>query len=370
MDITQKRVSQKQACPSQTSSNEMSSSQACQNQENTIPKSPVQKKSVQDWLVADIGGTHCRFAHFRYHPEAHKKNMLVLSGYLHLATKDFLSLQELLENVFQQWSFPFHACALAVPGVVYNERVAILPNVSWNIDLDILSCAQLPKKTWLLNDFIAQGWACLLPEAQQHLPIHTPNTLPNNTVSASSTTTFAVIGAGTGLGYCSVRFMAGTWHVLPSEGGHAPFPLYPEESDYGHFLRKKDLPIIGDTVLTGKGLTLLHEYYTGEILTPANVVKHLEHTPVGEHFARLYGRATQALALQTLAFDGIFITGGVAMSTPSLVQHPAFLDAFMENSKEYQNVLQRIPVSLVTNSQVALWGAARFLQERNNDRFS
>ena len=73
--------------------------------------------------------------------------------------------------------------------------------------------------------------------------------------------------------------------------------------------------------------------------------------------ARFYGRICRNLALQFLAFGGVYIAGGVAAKTPNLVMHPEFKREFC-SSKTMGHVLEKIPVSLNSNQESGLWGAA------------
>lgn len=308
----------------------------------TVTNYPVVCMSKQI-LVADVGGTRSRFAHFSF-----DSGELQLERSLKLATGEASHFAALMENVRLQWPQSFDVAVLAVAGPVTGSgRTVRLSNVPWPVDLDEAGDL-LPADTRLLNDFTAQGWACLCPEHQDLLAL-TPEIHPAENGAK------AVLGGGTGLGLCAL--LPGP-RVLPSEGGHAPFALTPEEADYGLFVRDRGGRLDGDHLLSGRGLTYLHAYHAGEELSPPDVAAK-QNPKVIEWYARFCGRMAQTWALFSLATGGVCVTGGIAAANPVLVTHPAFRTAFCDCPK-FEDTLRAIPLYLVRNTDTALWGAALY----------
>jgi hypothetical protein len=85
----------------------------------------------------------------------------------------------------------------------------------------------------------------------------------------------AVIGAGTALGQAALLPDGqGSYLPAPSEGGHASFPFESEkEFAYLNFhLKEVGGPYVTcNTVVSGLGLSLVHQFLTGEKLTPAEL---------------------------------------------------------------------------------------------------
>lgn len=299
----------------------------------------------KDYLIADVGGTRSRFAHF-----SETDGVVTQERAMRLSTREASDFASLMAEVRRLWPEPFHGAVLAVAGpVTARERRVRLANVPWPVDLDS-AAASLPADTRLLNDFTAQGWACLCPDHQDLLDLtpEVPMVAPEKGVKA-------VLGAGTGLGFCALQ--PGP-QVLSSEGGHAFFPLAPDEADYGRFVLDRGGRLDGDHLLSGRGLVFLHAYHCGETLTAPEVAARMD-PRVLEWFARFYGRVAQSWALLTMSMGGFYITGGIAAANPAIVHHPAFKAAYYD-CPGYEEPLHAIGLYLVRNTDAALWGAALY----------
>ena len=122
--------------------------------------------------------------------------------------------------------------------------------------------------------------------------------------------------------------------------------------------------VTGNTVVSGRGLSLVHEFLTGEKLEPAQLeaCAHPDSETV-RWMARFYARACRNYALQVLAMGGVYVAGGVAAKLPCLVTNGEFAQEF-RRSQTMARVLAKIPVFLNQNEESGLWGAAmKALQE-------
>lgn len=305
-------------------------------------------------LVADIGATNIRFASFKIQPE-HKLHLMAVAA---IPTANIHSGPELIA-IFQDQDFlsGAQAMVLAVAGVVQNGRYCRLTNAHWDLDLNILS-AKIPKKSVLINDFVAQAMGCITTQIQSGM-LEIQKGLPD------SKGVLAAIGPGTGLGMCTLVPSSDKFGylALPSEGGHAPWPfLTRQEFAFQQFLLQQTgyAHAFGDIILSGRGLSLIHEFLTGRKLAPPEVAA--EAGPDSETaawFARFFGRACRILALHVLPKGGLFLCGGVAAKNPQFVIHPEFLREFTD-SPAYKELLSLIPVRLTTNAHTGLYGAAMY----------
>jgi len=305
-------------------------------------------------LAADIGGTNSRFAHFTLD----EKGKLALNNTCWLETGKSTSLSQLLglltRSEFSLAIDQSDIAVLAVAGPIINGVYSNPPNIPWDIDLSSGRNNFNQTRCFLINDFVAQAYACRSPiirSARQIIAGQIDSSAP-----------LAVIGAGTGLGMAALAPDGAGGHVaVPSEGGHCVFPFEsPAEFEFMQFVMDElRAPYVeNEFIVSGRGLSLIHQYLTGQKLTPAEVSAGLlPDSQTLEWAARFYGRVSRNYTLQVLARGGVYISGGVAAKIPLLVKHPAFERQFT-NSKTMASMLKKIPVYLNTNEESGLWGAA------------
>lgn len=304
-------------------------------------------------LAADIGGTTSRFLAF----EAGETDSLTpVSGRVELATAEASSFAELLGRVWPVLGIApreFAMACLAVAGPIRGGVYCKPPNIAWDIDVSGAMTDLKLARCLLINDFVAQAYACLTEAVSGALLVKVGQADPNGAL--------AVIGAGTGLGHCALLPVDGQMVPVPSEGGHAGFPFVgPEEAAFEAFAREAmDRPYChGDLIVSGPGLSLLHRFLTGEDLSPEEVAARLTAgAPTQVWFSRFYGRACRDYALTVLSTRGLTIAGGVAARNPLLVQTPHFVEEFV-SSPSHADLLGRIPVHLNRNEDSGLFGAA------------
>jgi glucokinase len=82
-----------------------------------------------------------------------------------------------------------------------------------------------------------------------------------------------------------------------------------------------------------------------------------------EQFVRMYGAEAGNLALKQMATGGLYVGGGIAPKILLWLQQPAFLQAFCAKGK-MQGLMESIPVRVILNDRVALYGAARFARSK------
>jgi glucokinase len=305
-------------------------------------------------LAADIGGTSARFGHFE--AEAGGELHYVASEWLETQrSSSFGELMRMLEESgFELSPRKADIVSIAIAGPVVGGVKSYPPNISWDVDLSNAAQDFGFRNFSLLNDFAAQAYACRSPimrEAKEILP-----------GEIDYDAAAAVIGAGTGLGHAAlIPDERGGHLALASEGGHMIFPFTTkEEFEYGRFLREVTgrEQIIGDLVVSGSGLSLLHQFLSGEKLEPKEVAGKLEQSPETLNwYGRFYGRACRNFALLTVAVGGLYVSGGVAAKTPLLVENEHFRKEF-RSSQTHPRLLSRISVLLNANQESGLWGAA------------
>ena len=307
-------------------------------------------------LAADIGGTHSRFGYFKVDEKGELS--LVETQWIDTAkASSFSHLLDLLQKTpFSLSPEQSDIAVLAVAGPVTKGVSSNPPNIDWSIDVSNSAEDFKLQRCRLINDFAAQAYACRSPAAESARPV-----LPGQ---IDPDATLAVIGAGTGLGMSAlVPDGAGGYMAVPSEGGHGALPFEsPAEFDFMKFIISElDVPYVeNEFVVSGRGLSLIHQFISGEILTPAEIGNNIpQDSKTFRWMARFYGRACRNYALQVIARGGVYIAGGIAAKVPALITHPEFKLQF-QKSKTMRTVLEAIPVLLITNEESGLWGAAYF----------
>jgi glucokinase len=305
-------------------------------------------------LTADIGGTNSRFAYFQLQPD----DKLSLAETVWLKTREavtFIHLLELLEaSTFSLSPAQSDIAVFAIAGPIEDGLKSDPPNIAWQIDVSNASEDFGLKRCLLINDFVAQAYACRSPiieDARQILP---------GTVVADAP--LAVIGAGTALGQAAlVSDEKGIFMIVPSEGGHVNFAFESQrEYEYMQFLLDETGGeyVETETVVSGMGLSYVHQFLTGEKLDPAGVTAAINRdSQTIQWMSRFYGRVCRIYALQVLARGGVYIAGGVAAKVPELVLHAEFEKEFYK-SDTMGHLLKEIPVFLNSNENSGLWGAA------------
>ena len=304
----------------------------------------------QHILAADIGGTTSRFGWFTA-----RKNMLSCVHRMRYATKDADSLCTLLTRV-QQTPQPFKVdlAVLAVAGAVLDGTHARPSNIAWDMDLSTVS--RFFPRCFLVNDFVAQAYGCRTQIMEKARKIKPGTRRPGGPL--------AIIGAGTGLGHCAlVPDGHGRDVAVPSEAGHAAFALCgQEEIKYQKYLLKKTdkAYVTGEMVVSGPGLSMLHGFLTGDLLPPDQVAALFDpSSPTLDWFARFYGRVCRTYCMTILPTGGLYISGGLAVKNPGIIEHPAFAAEFT-NTQGHGYVFDEIPVFLNTEEEAGVWGAAEY----------
>lgn len=310
-------------------------------------------KNTYEILAADIGGTSSRFARFT----GSDPKSLSMHEVERLKTGRSGSFGELLE-MLEQSDFPLSpgdadVFSLAIAGPVIGDK-SYPPNISWDLDLGNAKEDYGFERFGLTNDFSAQAYACRSPA------VHEAGTVLEGRTAEEAVV--GVIGAGTGLGKAAlIPDGRGGWAALPTEGGHELFAFVTrEEFEYSEFVRKTlgRRDVIGDLVVSGTGLSMVHRFLTGEDLKPAEVASKFDDYPrTLELFSRFYARAAKNFALVTLPMGGLYIAGGVAAKNPALVQNEHFEREF-RSSETHGELLSGIKVMLNSNEDSGLYGAA------------
>jgi glucokinase len=312
------------------------------------------------WLVADVGGTNARFGWVE-DPAAGVQHVQQLAVADHAGPAQAAAAYLAGLRVAQA---PRRA-ALAVATALDGDRVAFT-NSPWSFSRQQLQADMGLQELRVLNDFEALALSLPRLGVQQIRP-HGP--------APRAQGTLAVIGPGTGLGVAGVVQTAAGWQALAGEGGHAT--LAPTDDFQAALLqqvRRTFEHVSAERLLSGIGLPTLHQAVaevTGRPVGARSAQEIVEAAVAGsdavcvqaiEAFCALLGSFAGNVALTLGARGGVYIGGGIVPRLGELFFASRFRASF-EAKGRFRSYLQAIPTALITDTQVALTGAAAALEQ-------
>lgn len=307
-------------------------------------------------LVADIGGTHVRFALSEQGRPQEARTLL---------TTDFPDLVAAARSYLGERMV--ESAVFAVNGPVEGDLIQPT-NTPWAaFSRRAVAVGLKLERLAVINDFVAQALAMpQLDEAERRL-IGGGDPVADRPI--------AVIGPGTGLGVAALIPGVGGWQPLPSEGGHVSFAPHDEvEAAVLGILRRRFDHVSNERLLAGPGLVNLAsalaelEGATLEALEPRDVVDRARAGTCGfcaeaiRRYPRMLGSAAGDLAITFLARGGVFIVGGVVGRLGALFDVARFREGFVSKGR-FRDYLDPIPTWLATRTDTGLLGAASFALE-------
>jgi glucokinase len=300
-------------------------------------------------LLADIGGTHSRFALLASSTRPEQ----VVSW----SNDGFDSLEAAIACYIGELGEKPKAGMFAVAGPIIGRAIA-LTNRNWRFDLDDLGGRFGFSYTDAINDFEAQAWALgLLQEGDYRSIGNDARKQPRQGVKI-------VLGPGTGLGVAALVPVSDGWQAVATEGGHVSFGAASQDEEPIFALLHKEGPVSAEMVISGSGLPRLHRAVNAGAapLTSADIVtRALAGDPAAaatiKLFVRLLGRFAGDVALTFKAVGGVYIAGGVTGKLGALLDEEIFRAAF-ESHPPYGELLQAVPTYLVTAAHPGLIGCA------------
>ncbi|MEQ7872984.1 glucokinase [Sphingomonas sp. ASV193] len=315
--------------------------------------------------VADIGGTHARFAL----ATVEGGKVVELGEPVTLKTADHASLQTAWQEFGRTIGEPLpDAAGIAFAGPVEGE-VLKLTNNPWVIRKALMKDRLGVERFVIVNDFAAVAHAVAQLDYDQFEHLCGPDQ-PFTTDGV-----LTVLGPGTGLGVGQVLREKGSYHVIPTEGGHVDFaPLDSLEDQILDFLRRSFRRVSIERVACGPGLANLY-----------NAIAAIEDQPVRQvddrtiwdaalagadplavaaldRFFLILGAVAGDLALVHGA-NGVVVAGGLGYRLRERFRLSGFADRFAAKGR-FERRMEAIPVKLITHPQAGLYGAAAaFAQE-------
>ena len=318
-------------------------------------------------LAGDIGGTHARLAFF----DAIDGRFSLVSASV-FPSREYSGLDEIVAKFVDTSNLHPDTACFGIAGPVRNGRVEA-SNLPWIIDSKRLADELKITKAILINDLEANAWGIASLGEQDQVAL--------NRVKGMPVGNQAVISAGTGLGEAGLFWNGNGYEIFASEGGHCDFAPHTElEIELLRYLVARFGHVSFERIVSGPGLVnvynFLRDTHRGEepqwltdelaqgdqaatISRAAVAGKNVLAENALDLWISIYGAEAGNLALKLMATGGVFLGGGIAPKIVSKLSSPLFMQAFVSKGR-LQPLLESIPVKVITNDKIALFGAARY----------
>ena len=312
---------------------------------------------MREIAVADIGGTHARFALAQIGGDGGVE----LSEPIILKTGDYASFQTAWEEFgrCQGGSLP-PELAMSFAGPVGGETLK-LTNNPWVIRPALMRERLGVERFVIVNDFGAIAHAVATLSDFRHI-CGPDRPLPNDGL-------ITIIGPGTGLGVAALLRKGGCVHVIETEGGHVDYaPLDALEDRILIELRRNFRRVSVERVASGRGLWNLYEALgsiEGRPLTFHDEKELWSAALAGSDSLANAALDRLCLTLGAVAGDlalaqgasAVVIAGGVGLRLADHLPRSGFRDRFIAKGR-FERRMDEMPVKLVTHAEPGLLGAA------------
>jgi glucokinase len=309
--------------------------------------------------VADVGGTHARFAL----AEIDGGRVISLGEPVTLKTAEHGSFQLAWQEFGRRAGIELpNELAIAFAGPIGGE-VLKLTNNPWVIRPALIKERLDVDRYTIVNDFgaVAYAVATLHNEDFRHL-CGPDGPLPRQGV-------VSIIGPGTGLGVAALLRKSDHYEVIETEGGHVDFaPLDSLEDKILVQLRRNFRRVSVERVVAGQGLPNLYEALAAiekldvsihdekDLWTAALTGTDSLATAALDRLCLSLGAVAGDLALAQGA-NSVVIAGGVGLRLSEYLPRSGFRDRFIAKGR-FERRMDEMPVKLITYPQPGLFGAA------------
>jgi glucokinase len=335
-------------------------------------------------LVGDVGGTNTYLAIMGV-KDNKNFDMIVKHTYL---TKEVKFLPDCVNSLLKEADDAFGikisiACIGAAGPVTKRRDIIKLTNADITADAGALLSKTMLKRVILINDFEAIGYGIELLNMEKDV-LNLKAGSEQSTNTSFFVNTCSIIGAGTGLGISIVPYnKIKHFHIpLPSEGGHIDFTPYDQfEMELVSHIKEnrqtesKSFPSY-ENVLSGKGMENIFSFFAkknkaeeSELFKKISSLSGIEKLREIEAnyendktckqtidlFMKFYARAAKNIALLSACYSGLFITGRIALKNIERFKEKSFIEEFEKSDKKV-DILDKIPVYLITNTELGLYG--------------
>jgi glucokinase len=309
--------------------------------------------------VADVGGTHARFAL----AEVSDGRVQSLGEPVKLHTSDHGSFQLAWEEFGRRENIDLpQELALSFAGPVGGE-VLKLTNNPWVIRPALMKERLGVERFTIVNDFGAVGYAVATLPKEHFRHICGPTSRwPEEGVTS-------IVGPGTGLGVAALLRRNDHYEVIETEGGHVDFaPLDKLEDQILVELRRNFRRISVERIASGRGLWNLYEalgaiegkslsfHDDRELWAAALEGRDSLANAALDRFCLTLGSVAGDMALAQGA-NAVVIAGGIGLRVADYLSRSGFRDRFIAKGR-FERRMDEMPVKLITYPEPGLFGAA------------
>lgn len=312
-------------------------------------------------LIADIGGTHARFALVDDTGQPGEPTVMRCADHAGpaQAAQAFLAAHG--------GGAVLARAAFAVASPITGD-VVDLTNSAWHFSIEQVRRDLALERLEVINDFTAVALSV------RHL--RSEHLLKVGGGAAAEGAPIAVLGPGTGLGVSAlVPDSSGRWVALSTEGGHVTLAAANAQEDAVlEWLRQRFGHVSAERILSGPGMVNLYEalsairgrppaYSTPDAISQRGLDGSC---PLCREtldlFFTILGTVAGNLALTVGARGGIFIAGGILPRMRDAFLQSGFRRRF-EDKGRFQDYLAPIPTRLVIHPQPAFAGLAGLVSQ-------
>lgn len=336
-------------------------------------------------IVGDVGGTNSHLAVMGARNGKQYDLIFKMSEPTHAITAFDDYLNNVLKEAKEEYNISISLACIGAAGPISRKRRYVKMT---NVDLE-LNVSDLVKKTMLnkiilLNDFEAIGYGLDLMDLNKDV-VELKHLGKDLTEGRTTMNTFAVIGAGAGLGMSIAPYSGVNQKHLhvpsPSEGGHIDFsPQNELEWEMVKYLKEnvltdKDAFPELESVLSAKGMGNIFDFLVSKLDNKNDIIQRVMALEGVEKLREMednyendetckktidlffvfYARGARYLGLISEAFSGLFITGKIARKHIEKLKNDEFMKEFELHDKKSE-ILRKMPVYVITNVDVGLYG--------------
>lgn len=314
-------------------------------------------------LVVDLGGTNVRFGI----ADPTRAQPLLAHSIRRYRVAQHDSLVATARQYFADTGVTVRRAIVAAAGRIDDGQTVKVTNNPWRVSAADAARALELDELHLVNDFAAQSMAVTLLQAGDLVGVGQPGC---PLMGETNEQTFAIVGPGTGLGVGALLVRDGHCSVLQSEAGHTGFAANTaQDMAILDYLQQRHGRVTNERLLCGQGLVNLYQAIAhldgaeAEPLKPEDITARATAgscalcTRTLETFTGIFGSVAGDLVLTFGAWDGVYLTGGLAPILLPWLQHGGFRERF-EAKEHFHDLMRNIPTQIIMNPEPGLLGGA------------